>query len=455
MTREKPRNGTANGSPIDSSAGIARRDRKGGAARRTVLILLFCAIAVNYLDRSSLAVAAPNIQAEYGLSKTQLGLLFSVFSWTYVLMQLPAGWLLDRIGPTRAYGFALIAWSACTMAFASVRSFTAMIGLRLVLGVAEAPAFPANNKFVSNWFAASERGRATAVWVCGQYSGLALALPVLTWIIATAGWRTMFALSGAAGLVLAFFWFRSISDHPGGQAAEDTTEAATTGGGARTPLKDDAAYLLSKRPLWGMYIGNFCSNSALSFFLTWFPTYLVAEKGISFGRAGILGMAPYLAALCGALAGGAISDALLKAGLSRTAARKLPLLIGYMLSASIILANYSNDPLIVIAIMSVAFFGQGTSGISWAIFSDIAPLRMTGLAGGMFNFFTNLGGIITPIVIGAIVDRTGSFGPALGFIACLGAIGLLSYLFLVGQIRRLDPDAAMADSGMAESARAH
>lgn len=415
--------------------------------RHRLLVLLFLVIAINYLDRSSLSVAAPHIRDEFGLSDVQLGLLFSIFSWSYVAMQLPAGWLLDRLGPKMAYGWALVCWSFFTATLALSRNLGTLLGLRLALGAAEAPAFPANSKLVSNWFPAAERGRATATWICGQYAGLAIALPLLTWIIALAGWRVMFLATGIAGLALAVFWFRHAHDEPRLHPAISEEELNHIGSALPTDQAQpraraswaDFRYLLGQRRLWGMYVGNFCSNSALSFFLTWFPSYLTKEKGISFSQAGWLGMIPYMAALVGVLVSGTLSDRLLRSGLSPAFARKAPLIGGYMLATTIFLANFTSDPAIVVAIMSIAFFGQGTSGISWTIFSDVAPLRMIGLAGGMFNFFTGLGAIVTPLVIGVIVGQTGSFAPALMFIAILAAIGMFSYLFVVDRVERLVP----------------
>lgn len=439
-----PRTATASRTQ-DVSAPAGTRPTR---VRYGLLGLLFLVTALNYLDRSNLSVAAPHIKEEFSLSSTELGLLFSLFSWSYVLVQIPGGWLLDRLGPKMAYGYALVGWSLITVATGFARGLNTLLGLRIALGLSEAPTFPANNKFVSTWFPSTERARATAVYSGGQYLGLALALPLLSWIIAASGWREMFLITGLAGLVLAVFWFwkahsRPI-EHPKINQAELALTRETEGAPARAKANwPEIRQLLAHRRLWGMYIGNFAANGVMWFFLSWFPTYLTDEKGITGITGGSIGSVPYIAALVGVLSSGYISDWLLRRGLSRTAARKTPLVCGFVLSGGIVLANFTESTGLVILIMSVAFFGQGTSALGWTICSEVAPVRSLGLAGGVFNFFTNLGGAISPLVVGVILDRTGSFASALTFIAGLAVIGLLCYLFLIDRVERL-PDAAHA-----------
>jgi len=408
-----------------------------------MLALLLAITAVNYLDRTNLSIALPHIKEEFALSGTQEGLLLSAFSWMYVLAQLPGGWLLDRVGPKVAYGWAVLLWSLCTAALALARGFTALLGLRMALGVAEAPAYPANNKLVTTWFPHAERARATAVYTSGQYIGLAVALPLLSWITVSLGWRSMFVATGALGVVLTVVWLRRAHEdprrHPKANAAElDLLDAGTTAPRPRTrPTWRDVGYLLSRRRLWGMYVSQFCTNGVMWFFLTWFPSYLTDAKHISLLDAGFLAAVPYLAALAGVLLSGYWSDRMLRRGVSPTAARKTPIMIGFVLSGVIVAANYTDAPGLVIAVMSLAFFAQGMSAIGWTLASEIAPLRMLGLSGGVFNFFTNLGGAVCPLVIGVILDRTGSFDAALLFVCALAAVGLLAYVFLLDRVERL------------------
>lgn len=415
--------------------------------RYRMLGLLLVVTAINYLDRTILSVAMPSIAAEYQLTGTQQGALLSAFSWAYVLCQVPGGWLLDRYGAKITYGWALLSWSLATVAIALSRGFWAFFGLRIALGVAEAPSFPANNKLVTSWFPSNERARATAVYNSGNFIGLALFLPVLAWLVADFGWQSVFVITGAAGVLLSAAWFRFAknrpAEHPKVNEAElELITADTAPPQEHKATRADLRYLLSKRRLWGMYLAQFCTNGVMWFFLTWFPTYLVQEKGMSFVRAGFLASLPYLAALVGVLFSGTLSDQLLKRGVSRTWARKAPMMIGFAGSSLIILGNFTTEPGWVIAVMSIAFFAQGMSAIGWTLASEVAPTRMMGLSGGVFGFFTNLGGAIVPIVIGIILDATGSFNGALIFVGGLAVLGLFAYAVLIDKVERLVPPPA-------------
>ncbi|MCC4313846.1 MFS transporter [Streptomyces malaysiensis] len=423
---------------------------KNTRARGVLLALLFVITALNYLDRSNLSVAMPHIKEEFGLSATEQGLLLSSFSWAYVIAQLPAGWAVDRFGVRVSYALSILAWSLVTAATSLARGFASLLGLRMALGIAESPAYPANNKLVTTMIPSSQRARATATYLAGQYLGLTIALPFLSWLVAVAGWRSVFLVTGLMGAVAVWLWNR-FGPRPA-PAGESTTEASPEeerSVEAQPVDRKDVGYLLRKKRLWGLYISQFCSNGSMWFFLTWFPSYLTEQKHLDFLKAGFVGTFPYIAALCGVILSGFLSDHLLKRGMSRTWARKLPIMVGFALCGVIVTANYTDSVPLVITIMSVAFFAQGLAAIGWTLASEIAPVRMMGLAGGVFNFFTNLGGAVVPVVIGVILDATGSFNGALAFVSLLSILGLLSYALLIDRVERLDPDAEAASAGPA------
>ena len=202
-------------------------------------------------------------------------------------------------------------------------------------------------------------------------------------------------------------------------------------------------WLLSFRQVWGASIGQFAGNTTLVFFVTWFPTYLATERHMGWVRVGFFAVLPFIAAGVGVLFGGWLSDRILLRTGSANVARKLPIVAGLLLAATIVTANYANSDALVIAILSVAFFGQGMVGLGWAVIADIAPLRLMGLTGGIYNFVTNISGITTPLMIGGIVGSTGSFVYALVCMAVLALIGALSYIFLLGDVRRIDEPASV------------
>lgn len=198
-----------------------------------------------------------------------------------------------------------------------------------------------------------------------------------------------------------------------------------------------ARQLLGKRQVWGASLGQFGGNSTLVFFLTWFPTYLSKQRHMDWMHAGFSAMIPFLSAACGVMLAGWASDTLLKRTGSRNVARKFPMIVGLVGASTIILANFVATDDEVIAILSFAFFCQGMTGLGWAVISDIAPKELMGLTGGIFNFATGLGGVLTPIVVGAIIGATGSFYYALAYVGAVAMLGALSYLFVLGDVTRI------------------
>jgi ACS family D-galactonate transporter-like MFS transporter len=209
------------------------------------------------------------------------------------------------------------------------------------------------------------------------------------------------------------------------------------------------AALLKHRQIVGAAIGQFGGNSTQVFFVTWFPTYLVTARGMTFLKAGFMTSLPFIAASVGVLVGGAVSDWILARTGSANLARKLPIVGGMLLASTIVIANYvpDHEDWLVITVMSVAFFGQAMTNLGWTVLSDIAPKKMIGLAAGIFNFSANLAGIVTPLVIGLAVDLTHSFVGPLAYIAVVALIGAFSYTFVLGDIHRLDLDSEVADGG--------
>jgi MFS transporter, ACS family, D-galactonate transporter len=422
---------------------------KPSRVRFGILGLITFATMLNYVDRSVMGVAQPALVKELQIGPEVMGLIFSAFSWTYALAQIPGGMLLDRLGSRLTYALSLGLWSLATMAHGLMSTVAGLFSARLALGLAEAPCFPANSRILSTWFPQAERARANSVYSVGQYVGLGLMIPVLTWIAVTWGWRALFFIFGGIGVVFAFIWHFTYRD-PHQSRAVNQAELDHIAAGGGLAAKSNAfrfswasvGALLSKRQILGASIGQFCGNSTLVFFLTWFPSYLATERGMDWIRSGFAASLPYIAASIGVLVGGAVSDGLIRRTGSATLGRKLPIITGLLLTSTMVLANYVDSNAQVIAIMSVAFFGQGMVNLGWTLITDVAPKQMIGLTGGVFNFCANLAGIITPLVIGFVVGATGSFYGALVYIAALGLIGAAAYIFVVGEVRRVEIDQA-------------
>ncbi|WP_461125571.1 MFS transporter [Spirosoma aerophilum] len=426
---------------------VIGKDKKT-RVRYSMLALVFINVVINYLDRSNISVAGAALSKDMDLSSEQLGFIFSAFGWTYALLQIPGGLIADRFGPRILYAFCLITWSLATLCQGFVRGFASLFALRLATGAFEAPSYPINNRIVTSWFPEHERASSIALYVSGQFIGLAFLTPVLVTVQYYAGWQGLFIGTGIVGLIWGVIWYlfyRDPLDHPTVNKAE--LDYIEEGGGlfrgrqAGTSKASvwswvNVKQVFSTRTLWGVYIGQFAVNSMLWFFLTWFPTYLVKYRGLDFIKSGYLASVPFLAACAGLLLSGFVSDRLVKQGKSVTMARKAPIIIGLLLSISIIGANYTDDTALIIAFMALAFFGSGMALISWVFVSILSPKHLIGLTGGVFNFMGNLASIVVPIAIGYLA-KDGDFKPALIFVGALGLIGACSYIFLVGKIERV------------------
>lgn len=433
---------------VQGVAGLHKPTR----SRYLIMVMLFITVVINYLDRSNLSIAMPALKDEFGLTTVQEGLILSAFGWTYAAMQIPGGWLVDRVAPRLLYALALIFWSVATLLMGFGTSFAVLVGLRLLVGAVEAPAYPINNRVVTAWFPERERATAIGFYTSGQFVGLAFLTPVLSWLQHSHGWHMVFVVTGAAGIVWGVIWwliYREPRDFKGANAAE--IEHIRAGGGLVDLGKQSAAktkqafnrkdfrLVLSHRKLWGVYLGQFCLTSTLWFFLTWFPTYLVKYRGMDYIQSGFLASVPFLAAFVGVLCSGFLSDWMIRRGASLDAARKTPIITGLLISTAMIGANYLESTSWVIFFLALAFFGNGLASITWSLVSALAPTRLLGLTGGVFNLIGNLSAIVTPLIIGFLVQG-GSFAPAIAYVAILALLGALSYILLVGKVERVTED---------------
>jgi ACS family D-galactonate transporter-like MFS transporter len=405
----------------------------GSRARFVMLALIFITTVLNYVDRANLALTAPAIAAELGTDPAELGWLLSAFGWTYAASQIPGGWLVDRLRPRTLLCVLLALWSLCTLGIGFVSTMAAIFALRLAVGVLEAPSYPVNNRVITAWFPQGERASAAATFLSGQFVGLAFCMPLLAWLQAHHGWRSVFHATGVAGLLWAFAWYAIYRDPPHAPATR-----------AKTSWRDLGA-LLSRRKLWGIYIGQFAVSTTLWFFLTWFPTYLVSYRGMDALRAGFMASVPYVAALVGVLMSGLVSDALLRRGFSLGVARKAPIITGLALAISIAGSTFVTSEAGLITFMAIAFFGCGMASITWAVVSAIAPTRLLGLTSGVFNLIGNSAAVVTPLVVGKLAAGPSGFTPALLYVAVVAALGVAAYLVLVGEVAKL-PDPAVRHS---------
>ncbi|EIK94811.1 d-galactonate transporter [Pseudomonas sp. M47T1] len=429
-----------------------------GRRRFVILMLIFTVTVLNYADRATMSIAGTGVVKDLGLDPIMLGMIFSAFAWAYALGQIPGGWLLDKFGARRVYGCSLLLWSLFTMMQGTVGWFglvgssaaITLFGMRFMLGLVESPAFPANNRIVSCWFPTSERGTASALFNSAQYMAVVVFAPLMAWLTHALGWAHVFLWMGALGLVATVFWFLLYREPLSDPRLREDELAYMREGGALVDLEAtrkktkptltfaEVSQLFTNRTLWAIYLGQYCITALTYFFITWFPIYLIKGRGLTIMEAGWVAALPAICGFSGGVLGGVVSDYLIRKGMHPSRARKTPFVIGMLLAASLVSANYVDANGMVIALMALAFFGKGLAAVGWAVLSDTAPKGMVGLSGGVFNGIGNIAGIVTPVVIGFFVASTGSFDMALWFVAAHGVLGIFAYVVLAGRFERVE-----------------
>jgi sugar phosphate permease len=407
--------------------------------RWTVVIWLLIGGIINYLDRTNLSIAAPAMIKELKLNNTDIGLMGTVFSWTYAVMQLPSGWLIDRFGAKRVYAVAVLWWSIATALTGACNKLLTLVGARFLLGVGEAPCMPTNAKITSQWFPKSERGLATGIWDASSKVGPALAPPVLVAIQMTFGWRALFFITGALGIVfiLIFMKFYKSPDKSKKLSKEEFNYIQAGGGASDDNIqgaKIKWRQLFKYRSVWGMILGFFCTIWIWNIFLTFLPLYLLKTQNISFKELGIYASIPWIGGILGDVLGGYITKKLVDKGITSpiNAKRGLIAICALLAGALVIMIPFVNGLAITITLMTLALCAiSAITGSAWALSGDIAPPSMVGSVGAIQNFGGYFGGAFAPLIAGLIADTTGSYSLAFISGGIIAACAAIFYWFVV------------------------
>jgi MFS transporter, ACS family, D-galactonate transporter len=408
-----------------------------------IALLLGFGILVNYFDRVNLTVAGPSLRTEFGINDIGFGYLLSAFGWTYAIAQIPVGIVLDRYGVKIVGRISTFFWSVFSLLTAAIGSFGMLFAARLGLGLAETPAFPINAKATGYWFPTSERGVATAIFDSAAKLSTAIGVPFVTVILVNYGWRATFLVTGFVSFLffVAFYvFYRNPSEDKrlthaereyiknGGAQPEGVPTTGSVGG--------TFVYLLKQTKVWGLTIGFAAYGYSFYLLLTWLPGYLVKTFHMSLLSSGEYTAIPWLVAAVADLAvGGFLVDALIKRGMNPTRVRKTILVCGMLLGLSIFGATTTRDPNVAIIYITIALAGLAVSApIGWSIPALIAPQGAVGTVGSIMNFANNVMSIIAPIVAGYVVAATGSFTNVFIIAAAVLVVGILSYVFLLGNI---------------------
>jgi ACS family D-galactonate transporter-like MFS transporter len=415
-----------------------KRARQRSHMRWTIVGFSALGLTIAYLDRAALSVAIPFISDEFHISPAVKGVLLSAFFWTYALFQIPSGWLLDRFGPRVIYPMAVGWWSVWTALTAFAQGVGSVIVFRLGLGVGEAPVQPANVKVVSRWFPRRERAFASSLFDMGQQIGTALSVPIVTALAVSGGWRLSFIVIGAAGLLWILGWvvvYRDPEQHRRVSPAElahiqsDQAEMVTA-----TDDKVEWRPLLRNNQVWALTVGYVFRSLAGAFFLTWYPSYLLDDRGFSEADFGMVGAIPAVIAIGSTILGGIVSDRMLASGMSTNVARKVPIVTGLGLSACIGFAPFIESNLVLMIVLTVSSAAHSFAGAAiLSLPAEVAPSPSSvGLFAGFQNFGSQLGNLTSPIVIGLFLTfGSGSYaGPLVGAAACC-IVSASVYLFWV------------------------
>ncbi|NBE50676.1 MFS transporter [Streptomyces boluensis] len=414
--------------------------------RWKVFLLLLGVVALNYIDRGSVSVALPLITEDLNLSKEVTGFVLSAFFWTYALMQIPSGWLIDRFGPRKMAGGACIGWGVATGVTAGATGVGSLLAARLALGTVEAPVMPAGGKLNANWLPAKERGRGAVLMDGGAPLGSALGGLAISGLIAwTGSWRISFIVAGAVTVAVGFFALKFLRDtpreHPGVNDAEATLiEQAHAAEDAAVPGGDKPAKLrsyLKYRSFWGMCLGWMGFNGVFYGLLTWGPLYLSETKGFDIKSIGWSTLVIFGAGFVGELIGGWLSDHWRARGASaNTVLRTLMGIAGAAVMAGLLGVVLVPDAVTAVVLLSGVLFFLRWAGLYWALPSTLGGRANAGVVGAAMNLSGNIAGIVTPIAVGFIVGGTGSYTWALLYFVGAGALFTVSSL-VIDYSRRL------------------
>jgi MFS family permease len=404
--------------------------------QRNAIALITLGCALNYIDRSTLAIANPLIRHDLGFSIAEMGLLLSAFLWAYAAFQLPAGALVDRLGPRRLLGAGIFIWSVAQATGGLVGSFWEFVSARVFLGMGEAPQFSGLVRVVRDWYNVRERGLPTGIGLCGSKLGPAIAPLILTPLMLSFGWRWMFVIAGAAGILLSVIWYAVYREPREVDLTED--EKTYLSHGEITSDADKVTWadwkqLFKYRATWGMVMGFFGEVYMGWVYQSWLPGYLEIERHMSIPKTGWIAGIPFAFGVIGSIGSGWLTDFLSARGISPVNSCKIPVVVGLGgMAAFTVVAALTPSTFIAVAAISTALLFNGMAGaMCWALASVIAPRHCTASLGSIQNCGGYIGGALAPAVTGFIVQDTGSFVPALLFSASLGFVCTLVYIFVV------------------------
>lgn len=403
-------------------------------ARHVVLGFALAAMGVAYLDRVAISSAAAVMKVDLGLTDTQMGLAFSAFTLAYALFEVPSGWLADRFGARWMLTRIVLWWSAMTALTGAAAGFASLVAVRWLFGMGEAGVLPSLSRAFSRWLPADARGRAFGLTLMAAALGGAATQPIVVEMLERMSWRQAFPIFGAVGVVWAAAWFWWFRDEPARHRSVNAAELALIRAGelghppeAKHPPVPWRA-LATSRGIVALCAMYFCAIYGWYFYITWLPSYLLRARGFDLTAAGWLASAPLLGIAAGALVGGWVSDPLVRRFGLRKGLRA-PGLVGLPLAALCMTAAIATPDGRLATLWFAGAAGTAALGIApaWSVCLAIGG-RHAGVVSGAMNTFGNLGGALSPVVMGVVLDAVGSWDLSLYSVAALYAASALCWL---------------------------
>ena len=416
--------------------------------RWRIAFLLSLGVLVNFFDRVNLSVSQDALHASFGLSMVAFGFLSSAYSWTYALMQIPAGVLLDRFGVRRVGCISTLLWSAASFGAAISTGLGGLFGARFLLGIGESPTFPANAKALGYWFPQAERSLATAITDSAAKFSTAIGVPFLGLLLLRFGWRWSFAVTGLISfLYFVLFYWTYFNPREDRGLSQEEFQFMTQGGvqAEAASRADNAAvrgatlgYLLRQPKVYGLGLGWGAYNYTFYLLLTWLPSYLAFAHHVDLMHSVMYTSVPWLfATFTDLVVGGWLVDDLIRRGFDASRVRQTVLVVGTGFGLGILGAAHAQSPLTALFWVSISLGGLAAAApVAWTVPSLIAPRESVGRLGGIVNFCGQLAAISAPIITGYAASITHAFSSA--FVAATGILllGIGGYVFL---LRRIEP----------------
>lgn len=414
------------------------------SSRRRWLIafVLGCGVLVNYFDRVNLSVARGALEKEFGISNITFGYLLSAYNWTYAALQLPSGVLLDRIGVQTIGRISAIIWTVACCGGAVSPGLRTFFSSRLLLGVGEAPTFPANAKATGVWFPREERSLATAIFDSAAKFSTAIGTISIGMLIVHFGWRIAFGATGVASFVYFLLFFFLYRDPSKAFSNERKPEAA----GGHSSSRPRLLRMALNRKVIGLSLGFAAYNYSFYLLLTWLPAYFTGSLHLSLSRSVIYTSVPwFFATASDLLFGGWLVDWLVRRSSNESFSRQSVLIGGMIIGLAMLGPIFTRTPLVAVAWITIALSGLAASApVAWSIPSLIAPDGAVGQVGSIMNFANQIAAIAAPVITGYLIGKQNDFGKAFTAAAIALVIGILGYAFLLGRIEPIENDTGAA-----------